>query len=220
MNKQTDRDLLRMYLLEDSQEAFQKLIERHSLQIRKIINNRVDDPNEQCELFQDLIVHIAKKLRTSYEERGTLGAWLSRVVVNQVNSYYRLKAKTFIVTYQEMLLGHSPCVTREDQEESYMKQLHSIALLHEFSLLNEGTKILFCKVFKEGCSLRGVAREMDIPFTTLVKRFNKQIRILSGKVQSYIDSQEVNTNFRRLPVEPEPTCVWTRRFFGLYVEED
>lgn len=95
MNKQEEKDLLRMYLLEDSQEAFQRLIERYSLQIKRMINFRIEDPNEQRELFEDTVADIAEKLKISYEGKGSFATWLSKVVMNRINTYFRVRARAF-----------------------------------------------------------------------------------------------------------------------------
>lgn len=89
MTKLADRDLVVAYA-NDSNEAFDILLERHKDRIYTYIFRIVKNRELTDDIFQETFVKIIMMLKQGrYTENGKFSAWLHRIAHNLIIDYYR-----------------------------------------------------------------------------------------------------------------------------------
>jgi RNA polymerase sigma factor (sigma-70 family) len=75
MQEAADRELLRQYVLENSQAAFAALLSRHVNLVYSVALRKTGSPEAAEEITQAVFIIMAKKART-LSEKTTLSGWL------------------------------------------------------------------------------------------------------------------------------------------------
>ena len=91
--KLSDEELIIAYVSQQSKVAFNILLTRYATIIKGMIANKVFDPDEQDDLFQEISVRLYANLKGNYREEGHFHPWLCRLVSNHLTSYFRKRQK-------------------------------------------------------------------------------------------------------------------------------
>lgn len=89
LTKLSDRELVAAYA-NDSNEAFDILLERHKNRVYTYILHIVKNKDLADDIFQETFVKIIMMLKQGrYTENGKFSAWLHRIAHNLIIDYYR-----------------------------------------------------------------------------------------------------------------------------------
>ncbi|MCH5246907.1 MAG: sigma-70 family RNA polymerase sigma factor [Muribaculaceae bacterium] len=88
----SDAELVREYIHKGDNNAFDKLVDRHSKRVLNHILYTVKDEELANDLFQDTFMKVVILLRNGkYNEEGRFQGWLMRVTANIIMDHFRKK---------------------------------------------------------------------------------------------------------------------------------
>jgi RNA polymerase sigma-70 factor (ECF subfamily) len=95
----TDKDLIRAYLYQSDERAFQELLNRHQSKIYTSIYMFVKDTDLANDIFQDTFIKIVNTFRSGkYNEEGKFIQWAMRISYNLCVDYFRKNKRRKIVS--------------------------------------------------------------------------------------------------------------------------
>ena len=214
-----DPQLIHEYRSNGSLKALEVLISRYTPHLRRMISQKISNFEDQQDTYQSLVICIAEKLDTHYEERGLFVFWLNKITINAINAYYRKKQTTLITNVEDI----ESISTRDDVNEFWdggcgdelLKDLSHKVLCHEFNLLEDDMKELLCLIYKEHLTFREIGKRKGIPFTTLYKRYIRCCKHLKKKIEQVVTAPFPLKAFDAIYSSREmpDLCKWTKYFF-------
>ena len=135
------------------------------------------DDSSAKDLVQETFLTFFKKIDQFDEERGTLGAWISRILINQSFKDFRRNQKMIFV-------GEEVFTAKVSNETSIIEELEAEDILNLLKELPEGCRIIFNLKVIEGYSHIEIGELLDITASasrSQLTRAKKLLRILIEK---------------------------------------
>lgn len=90
LDKKTDEELVKLYVEEGNNRAFDLLLSRCEVKVFTYIKFIVHDPEMANDFFQETFVRVITKLqKREYVSSGKFGGWCLRIAHNVLIDYYR-----------------------------------------------------------------------------------------------------------------------------------
>ncbi len=135
------------------------------------------DLSSAKDLVQETFLTFFKKIDQFDEEKGTLGAWISRILINQSFNDYRKNQKMIFV-------GEEIFTAEISNETSIIEELEAEDILNLLKELPEGCRIIFNLKVIEGYSHNEIGKMLDITASasrSQLTRAKKLLRLLIEK---------------------------------------
>lgn len=180
LTKLSDDELIEKYR-EGEKHAFDVLLERYVPHIMYWIRQSTNNEDDVADLFQEVSLRIALKLKSVYQGRGYFPAWIHCVVCNYLHSVYR-KKRPKIVELDDSLMNSRKLVQEDEPDgipEKYLSLLPYVLKTQPKHL----QKIIWMR-FWENCTYQEIADITGINISTIVKRLKtayRKLRILIEK---------------------------------------
>jgi RNA polymerase sigma-70 factor (ECF subfamily) len=85
----TDAELVRRAIAGDA-EAFGDLMDRHARHLRRLVSQRLRNPQDALDVLQETHLSVWRSL-TSYDEERSFEAWLTCIAINKCRDWARRK---------------------------------------------------------------------------------------------------------------------------------
>ena len=144
------------------------------------------DQGSAKDLVQETFLTFFKKIDQFDEAKGTLGAWLSRILINRAFKDFRKNQKIVFVE-EESFAGE------ESQQTSIIEQLEAEDILNLLKKLPEGCRIIFNLKVIEGYSHNEIGEMLGITPSASRSQLTRAKKLLRG----LIEKQSVTKNFLR-----------------------
>lgn len=131
----------------------------------------VKDLPSAKDLVQDTFLTFFKKINQYDPQKGTLGAWLSRILINTAFGEYRKNKK---IVY----IGDDAMPDQVSDESSALDKLEAEDLIKLINRLPEGTRIIFNLKVIEGYSHTEIGKMLQITASTSRSQLTRAKKLL------------------------------------------
>jgi RNA polymerase sigma-70 factor (ECF subfamily) len=193
----TDEELVKA-TLDGDPHAFEEIVERYQRLVFNIVYHYVGDRDVVEDLAQEVFLKVFRSLET-FDLRGPLKAWISRIAANTCLDELRRNRKQKVYTFTD--LGADD----ESRIEDFFEQFTSKGVLTENDVselfvllerlmgrLNDKDKMAFVLRELEGLSYSAVAQAMKM--TELAVR----VRVSRSRKKLQTDLEEILLSGRRM----------------------
>jgi RNA polymerase sigma-70 factor (ECF subfamily) len=154
------------------------------------------EPNESDDLVQEALAK-AWASWSRFDRGASLGAWLSRILVNTFISRYRHQKVVGATAARADLIDHlfDPHRVREAREPERRWHEHELSdeIVGALASLPAHFRQVVELVDLGGLPYRDAARELDIPVGTVMSRLHRARRRLRGTLADYARTQGFGT---------------------------
>jgi RNA polymerase sigma factor (sigma-70 family) len=161
------------------QKAFQELYRLYSRAMYNVSLRILNDKAEAEDVLQESFVAAFRHIQ-SFDEKGTFGSWLKRIVINKSIDAFKKKQQNFVsldnIDLQE-----------EDAEETSVPDFDAAALNAAIELLPDGYRIILSLFLFEDYSHKMIAEKLGITESTSKSQYLRARKKLSAylKQQMY-----------------------------------
>lgn len=157
-----------------SENEFETILENHIGLIYKVAHSYCDNPNDQQDLVQEIIIQLWKSYK-NFSKESKLSTWLYRVATNVAISFYRKDAK-----WKQMSTTLDDSIVEIAAEQESSESDEKLAQLHQFiSELGELDRVLMLlyledKPQKEIAEILGIS---ETNVSTKIARIKSKLKI-------------------------------------------
>lgn len=137
------------------------------------------------DLVQETFLVLFKKIDQYDEEKGTLGAWLSRILINRSIKEYNKNVK-MIFSGDELLKDEI------SQETSIVEHLEAEDILNLLKALPLGCRTIFNLHVIEGYKHAEIGDMLDITASTSRAQLTRAKKLLRNLIENSADAQRIN----------------------------
>lgn len=142
------------------------------------------DLSSAKDLVQETFITLFKKIDQYNEQKGTLGAWLSRILINHSLQEYR-KNKRMVFT------GVASLSEEVFQETSIIEQLEAEDILNLLNKLPEGCRLIFNLNVVEGYPHTEISKILKISSSTSRAQLTRAKKLLRALIEEGALPQKV-----------------------------
>lgn len=158
-------------------EAFGQLYQQHHAAILRFVKARVKNPSDAEDIISDVFLHAFKNIRRFDWQGISILAWLYRIALNLVVSYYRsshVKRSTPFDTYWLTTLRDPLC----DVEDQVVVMLESEVLRSALKRLEAPSQEILTLYYLDELSMTEVAQRIGISVSNTKARIHRARRRL------------------------------------------
>lgn len=156
-----------------SENEFEKLLDTHIGLIYKVAHSYCDNPNDQQDLVQEIIIQLWKSYK-NFSKESKLSTWLYRVATNVAISFYRKdsKWKGMASTLDENFV-EIEAKQESDETDEKLAQLHQF--IEQLNQLDRALMLLYLedKPQKEIAEILGIS---ETNVSTKIARIKQKLR--------------------------------------------
>ena len=142
----------------------------------------VNNDDDVKDLMQDAMVNIIQNIDNfTYQGKGSLRAWATRIVVNQALNFVKSQ-KRFHDTFADKDLGN---LSLADNEEPDISDVPAEVIHRLISQLPDGYRTVFNLFAIEGKSHKEIAALLGIKADTSASQFFRAKNILAKQIENY-----------------------------------
>lgn len=174
-SQQTDSELLRAFLDQNDQSAFEAILRRHGSLVLRICRRVLDDPHDAEDAFQATFMLLAQKA-VSIRKKDSLASWLHGVAYRMATNARRAASRR---RRHEREVG--PVVPPNPAWQAAWREVQSI-LDEELQALPEAYRepLIRCSLEHKGCA--EVARELRLEERTVRQRLSRGRKLLEKRL--------------------------------------
>lgn len=176
MNKKSiDDDFLVKSAQKGIAGAYNSLLERYELKIRRTLYVYLNDSSQVNDLTQEVLLKVFRYL-PYFKEESSFSTWLHRIIINTLKNHYRTMSS------QIELESHYPYEAIESNNSSPEHQLigleFSAQVESALSRLSEDLKSCYGMFLFEGQSYDEIAKALDCPIGTVRSRIFRARKLM------------------------------------------
>jgi RNA polymerase sigma-70 factor (ECF subfamily) len=186
----SDGELVERAIVRD-EDAFREIMQRHNRRLyriaRSVLRNNADAEDAVQEGYVSAFTHLA-----SYRGESSLGAWLSRIVLNEALGRLRQKQPgeaidTMGSPRMEAEILTFPRSPHSDDPERTMAQRQILALVEKATdSLPEVYRLVFVTRVIEGMSVEETAQLLDVRPETVKTRLHRARQLVRNQLSNQI----------------------------------
>lgn len=164
---------------EAHQQAMDKLYMQYADYMTGVCARYISDEDTIKDVLQESFIKIFTQIhKFEYRGKGSLKAWLTKVVVNEALMHLQ-KNKTILVPLQESNISDLP------DEEPDVENLGTDVLFSFIQKLPDGYRAVFNLFVVEGKSHKEIAEILHIQPTTSASQFLRARKLLAEMIREY-----------------------------------
>ena len=168
--------------LNNDRSAFKKLYDSYSGVLSTLCYRYIPDNAEAGDVLQESLVKIFTSLdKFQYRGKGSLRAWMSRIVVNNALKHLRDNKKWQNVE----LTDRVPDVADETEDDSDFADMPQEVIMDFIRRLPEGYRSVFNLYVFEEKSDKEIAEILDIKESTSASQFHRAKALLAKWIDDY-----------------------------------
>ncbi|MFA6592448.1 MAG: RNA polymerase sigma factor [Bacteroidales bacterium] len=168
--------------LNNDRSAFKKLYDSYSGVLSTLCYRYIPDNAEADDVLQESLVKIFTSLdKFQYRGKGSLRAWMSRIVVNNALKHLRDNKKWQNVE----LTDRVPDVADETEDDSDFADVPQEVIMDFIRRLPEGYRSVFNLYVFEEKSHKEIAGILDIRESTSASQFHRAKALLAKWIDDY-----------------------------------
>lgn len=176
--KDKEQHILSLFKKGDNR-AMDKLYMEYADYLTGVCARYISDEDTLKDVLQESFIRIFTQIsQFEYRGKGSLKAWLTKVVINEALMQLR-KDKTFLVSLQESGIGDFP------DEEPDVENLGSDILFSFIQQLPPGYRAVFNLFVIEEKSHKEIAEILHIQPATSASQFLRARKLLAEMIQEY-----------------------------------
>ena len=161
------------------QQAMDELYMEYADYLTGVCARYISDEDTMKDVLQESFIKIFTQIhKFEYRGKGSLKAWLTKVVVNEALMHL-LKNKTILVPLQESNISDLP------DEEPDVENLGTDVLFSFIQKLPDGYRAVFNLFVVEGKSHKEIAEILHIQPTTSASQFLRARKLLAEMIREY-----------------------------------
>ncbi len=190
-------------MTENQNDSIGEVIQDYGKRLFSFIRNRVSEPEEAEDIFQDVMIELTQSYRMM-QPIEKMAAWLYRVARNKITDKYR-KKKTYSLEDQQSFRGHDDGeqlylqdLLRSNSESSdskFDKTLIYNAIESALDELPVEQRNVFIQHELEGKSFKEIADETGLSINTLLSRKRYAILALRKNLQELYNELLEGNNY-------------------------
>lgn len=167
---------------------FTSLTTPHLPRLFRIGMRLTHQPSESQDLVQEALTKAWANW-DRFEKSGSLGAWLSRILVNTFISRHRHQKVVDATAARPDIVQHLFDPTRIEESEcpegSWNREVFSDEVIAALDLLPEHYREVVEFVDVRGLSYKEAATALEVPLGTVMSRLHRARRILRDELRTY-----------------------------------
>ena len=169
-----DSELVRLIVAGD-RELFRVVIDKHKVQIYRLMLRQVRDSSIAEELSQEVFIRAYKGL-SGFKSEAKLSTWLTRIALNVANSYFTSRRHREWQREMALKQEHSSATTEEDS--SAERERDATRLQQLVAQLKPIYREVIVLCFFERKTYDETAAVLGIPAGTVASRINRAFQLL------------------------------------------
>lgn len=177
-----ERQIIRMFRRGET-SAMDVLYAEYADYLNAVCLRYISDGNTVKDVLQESFIKIFENVGSfEYRGKGSLKAWISRLVINESLQQIRRKAAAKGMVVDTDMTGYpdSAPVVADISEETIMEMIRE---------LPPGCRAVFNLYVIDGCSHKEIGEMLDIKPDTSASQYHKAKAILARKIREYKSRQ-------------------------------
>ena len=163
----------------EHQQAMDKLYMEYADYLTGVCARYISDEDTMKDVLQESLIKIFTQIHQfEYRGKGSLKAWLTKVVINEALMYLQ-KNKTILVPLQESTISDL------SDEEPDVENLGADVLFSFIQKLPDGYRAVFNLFVVEGKSHKEIAEILHIQPATSASQFLRARKLLAEMIREY-----------------------------------
>lgn len=144
----------------------------------------IGNDDDMKDVLQEAFIKIFTQIQSfRYRGKGSLKAWMTRIVVNESLMFLRKQSRT-----EETLIADEPPDIADEPPDT--EGLDVAAIMDMIARLPTGYRIVFNLFAIDGLSHKQIAARLDITPSTSASQFHKARNMLAKMIRKYKQEQE------------------------------
>ncbi len=176
---------LRNQVVAGDERAMKVMYDKYIGSLTSVCFRYVGNSDDVCDILQESFVKIFTSISSfQYKGKGSLRAWMTRIVVNKSIDFLKEAARSGRVEIAETLLD-IPDETDVDIDEIPISVLHRM-----ISELPVGYRTIFNLYVFEHLSHAEIARRLNIGESSSASQFHRAKQALAQRIKAYRDNTQ------------------------------
>lgn len=179
--QEKEKDILGMFVRKDKSAAMRALFDEYSGYLTAVCLRYVPDTDVRKDILQEAFIRIYTGIgRFKYQGKGSLKAWMARIVANEALQYLRKENKNIFDTQDIASLPFDL-----PEEEPDISDISEDTLLKMISGLPDGYRTVFNLYVFEEMSHKEIAAALNIKADSSASQFYRAKAMLAKKINEY-----------------------------------
>ncbi|SHE60181.1 RNA polymerase sigma factor [Chryseobacterium vrystaatense] len=167
-------------LVKKEQSAWKELYNSYSRELTSICRRYLKGNDDIHDILQNSFIKMFHHIDSfKYMGKGSLKAWIIRIVINEVLQYIRSFSKMEFSTMEEEMIG------KEDDEEPELSDVPMEELMTMIKLLPDGYRVVFNLYVFENKSHKEISQLLSISEGSSASQLHKAKRKLVHEINTY-----------------------------------